>query len=176
MNFIKKGPTTDYSLVGCPGDSDPGTPGDQPYTNYGAMQLGVPSAVADAIVLVTPVLQVMCGGAPPTTDATVLDCQTKGAQSLSKYVKGAGKCQWKCENDYKNKKGNGGPTDSLDQCSIGVSTNGEFVACVNKEADKAEKKIPVGGLTLAEFEALEASVATSLNDTNNDGYNENDCP
>ena len=176
LDFIKKGPASDYSLVGCPGDVDTVTPGDQPYPNYSAMQLGIPAAVADAVLVVTPVLQVFCGGAPPTSDATVLDCQTKGAQALAKYVKGAGKCQWKCENDYKNKKGNGGPTDSTTQCSIGDSADTNFNGCVAKAKATAEKKIPVGDLTLVEFQLLEDSVSDSLNDTNNDGYNENDCP
>jgi len=179
LDFLKKGPASDYSLVGCPGDSDPVTPGDQPYADYSALQAGVPAAVADAIVVVTPILQVLCDGSPPNSEPLPLDCQAKGAQLLSKYLKGVGKCQSKCENDYKGTKGNGGLTDSPGQCSIGLSSDPNFNACIANEKSKAQAKMPIDGavgLTFAEFQSLEVAVDTSLNNTNNDGYNQNDCP
>ena len=50
------------------------------------------------------------------------------------YANAFGKCQTACENDYKNKKGNGGPNDDLARC--GFSGDPKAVICIAKAKAK----------------------------------------
>jgi hypothetical protein len=169
LNLTKKGPASDYSLIGCPGDSDPGTPGDQPYTDLTDYQAGVPATTAAQLNLLTPVIDSQCGG-PASTDPAVIDCVAEQAAALLKYAKGVFKCEAKCEEDYKGGKGLGGPTDSDTQCNPSSgSADPDFANCVSAALAKVQKKVTLFPI---EVTAVNAAIGTASNDL----YNQNDCP
>ena len=169
VNLTKKGPASDYTLFGCPGDSDPVTSGDQPYTDLTDFQAGLSQNTRDQLSLLTPAIDILCGG-PNSTDPAVIACTELQANGLLKYAKGVFKCQEKCENDYQNKKGNGGPTDSAAQCAAGdAGADSNFKDCVNGVLAKAQKK----GALIA---GLVTAVNAAVNKATNDLYNQNDCP
>lgn len=64
-------------------------------------------------------------------------CKTDG-KLIFDFIKAVSTCQTACENDYKDKKGNGGPTDSTTLCE----TNGNLAtqACVLKAFAKFSDK------------------------------------
>jgi hypothetical protein len=67
------------------------------------------------------------------TELGPIKCATKGIGLLLKGAKGLFSCQQKCEGDYSDKKGNGGPTDTFVCCATsgpGIVTNG-----LNRYAD-----------------------------------------
>jgi hypothetical protein len=168
LNLTKKGPASNYSEIGCPGDSDEGTSGDQPYADLNDFQANVGQNTQDALALLGPAITALCDLNPsPGADAN--ECTLIHIKQGGKYAKGVFKCMEKCENDYKDKKGNGGPTDDLDQCFPATSTNAEFNACVTKSLTTANKK---GTLKAIVVSALN----NALGDANNDLYNEDDCP
>jgi hypothetical protein len=86
------------------------------------------------------------------------------------------KCQLACENDYSNKKGNGGGTDSATACSLNAGAtastgDANFDACVVKAYGKLIKTpLPPGEVTV-----VLPALATALNDANNDINNQDDC-
>jgi hypothetical protein len=168
LNLTKKGPASNYTVVGCVGDSDEGTAGDQPYTDLDDFQANVGQNTQDALALLGPAITALCDIDPaPATDANA--CTIVHIKQGGGYGKGVFKCMEKCENDYKDKKGNGGGTDDLDQCNPETSAEPNFNDCASKALDKANKK---GTLKAAVIAALDAA----LGDANNDLYNENDCP
>jgi hypothetical protein len=184
LDFLKKGPAGDYSQLGCPGDSDDVTPGDQPYADFAAVEAAARENVAEAINLITPALQGLCGGVPTTDNEAVASCMEVAAKGLLKYAKGAGKCQLKCENDHDDEIGDGGDADNT-ECNIGDSTDANFNTCISEASAKGKKKIPTeacgaagdpGCMDLAEYGIVETAVSNALDDTVNDGYNEDDCP
>ena len=68
--------------------------------------------------------------------------QYKDVGTLSKYASGLGKCIEKCETDVKNKKGNGGTSDSLTACAPGdAGVDANMQACLDKNTEKLEKKV-----------------------------------
>lgn len=168
LNLTKKGPTSNYTVFGCPGDSDNGTAGDQPYTDLNDFQANVGQDTQNALSVLGPVLKALCD-ADPTPEVDPNACVQLHIKQGGKYAKSVFKCMEKCDNDYKDKKGNGGDTDDLDVCYPGASSDTNFVACIDKGVSKANKK-----------GTLKAAVYTALNDAlggaNNDLYNENDCP
>lgn len=178
LAFLKKAKTltatTGYTAIGCPGDSNSGTAGDQPYADMNAWQAGTPASTKGQIDLLATALGAVSGcGA----DADPLKCQASLNKVVAGYAAAVQKCQLGCENDYSNKKGNGGGTDSATACSL--SANGDnstgdvnFDACVDKAFAKATKTPLPPAVATVVFPAL----ATALNDANNDVNNENDCP
>lgn len=182
VDYNKKGygsPATDYDDIGCPGDSSPPAP-DQPYTDLNAYQVG---AIASAKDQVDTVSLVLAGSVAPEcssgTPDEQNDCGVDMASRIGKYAKALFACLGKCENDYKNKKGNGGPNDgpncTLDADGTAPNTSGDalFDACVDKARTKAEKKAafspPIVGVV--------SLIHSALNDANTDVFNENEvCP
>lgn len=168
LNLTKKGPASDYTVFGCPGDSDSVTVGDQPYTDLNDFQANVGQDSRDALALLGPNLVTLCQGAPaPFADAT--ECVAHHIKNGGKYAKSIFKCMEKCENDYKGGKGLGGPTDDTDLCNPATSTDPDFLACVGKALAKATKKGPFKALVLS-------AINGALGDASNDLYNEDDCP
>lgn len=162
LNLTKKGPASDYTVFGCPGDSDTGTVGDQPYPDMATFGAAISPTARDQLDLLGVILNGLCAG-----DA---DCVLFNIKNGSKYAKGVYKCMAKCENDYKDKKGNGGSFDDPDQCYPNSGNEDpNFAACVTKALDKAQKKGPIQA-------GLIAATDAALGDADNDLYNENDCP
>ena len=182
LNFLKKAKTLDastgYTGIGCPGDSDNGTAGDQPYGDMSSYQAGVPATTKSQIQALALVVAAFSGCSSISDPKEQNKCQAAEVKRISSYAFAIQKCQLACENDYKNKKGNGGPSDSTGACSLNASaTSGtgdvNFNTCIDKAYGKAIKKTPfppmIAGFVLPQL-------ATALNDANNDVNNENDCP
>jgi hypothetical protein len=124
---------------------------------------------------------------PPTADelkaqAAFKKCVETKVGLVSALAQGIIKCQAACEQDYKNKKGNGGPTDSLDACALGAATDpggivgsapadANFKACVGKLVDKAIKKGPLPAKFAIAFGLLGESLPGQLNGINSALYN-----
>jgi hypothetical protein len=177
-----------YTAIGCPGDSDASTPNvDEPFTSLSTYQAGSSGSAANgtknqidaiAILIGTSVGPDVCGSLPPEDQQK---CVADLAKLTASYAKGLQKCISGCENDYKSKKGNGGPTDALTLCNLdagaydGTNTSGDplFNACVDKASDKADKK---GGFPGFAGTILVPQVHNALENAGNDLYNEEDCP
>ena len=116
-----------------------------------------------------------CGAQPTVKDQQ--KCQAAENKRIAGYAAAIQKCQLACENDYKNKKGNGAPSDSTTACSLNANStastgDANFDACIVKAYGKLTKTpLPVGEATV-----ILPALSTALNDANNDINNENDCP
>jgi len=170
LNLAKKG--TFYAEIGCPGDSNMGTAGDQPYANLAAFQAGLPDGTYAQLNLLTPLIVLACGSPPAApTDPAVMQCVADQSAALASYAKRIFKCESKCENDYKDKKGNGGPDDDTARCAAGdAGADANFELCVNAALTKTNDKFdpdPLPGLV--------TGVNDALAEANNDLYNECDC-
>lgn len=159
-NFMKKAktltPLQAYQGIGCPGDCDPATGGNQPCTNMGTYQNAANTTIKTQLNLLSAIL----GGSidvdpatPGNQPCTDEKCSAGAASGLSKYAQALQKCIIACENDYSAKKGNGGPNDSLVCAVDGSGTSGAagsdpaFDACVDKAWASATKKwLPLQGL------------------------------
>jgi len=172
---------TDYDDIGCPGDSVPGG-ADNPYTDLVAYQNGANASAKDQIDTLAAVLAGaaadpgICGTGTPDEQN---DCGVDLAKRVGTYANGLFKCLGLCENDYKDKKGNGGPTDAgnctldADGSAPNNAGNVNFNACVDKARVKLEKK----GALSAGIVNLLGLIHVALNDANVDLFNENEvCP
>jgi hypothetical protein len=166
----------DYDAIGCPGDSVPGG-ADDPYSDLVTYQAGASPAAKDQIDTLAAVLAgssvAACNTEPTPEDQN--KCAADIAKRVGGYAKGVFKCSGKCENDYKDKKGNGGPNDAAncalnaDGSTPNTAGNANYNACIDKERAKALKKGPLPNI----FNLLHSA----LNDANNDVFNENEvCP
>ena len=81
----------------------------------------------------------------PTADVNIA-CVANNAKVLSKIVAGDLKCAEACEDDYKDKKGNGGPND-LNNCNIATSAEPNYLACLAKPEKTASDAVTKGTLT-----------------------------
>ncbi len=184
LDFLKKAKTlTDagaYTDMGCPGDSDSGTAGDQPYTLVSQLEAATPAATKSQIQTLATALGALTGCNDSVTYPTAKDenkCQAAEVKRIAGYAAAVQKCQLGCENDFASKKGDGGDTDSATACSLNADAksgagDAAFNACISKAFAKATKTaIPpnVDSLVLP-------ALATALNDANNDLNNEDDCP
>ena len=186
LNYLKR-VTTDaisaYSAIGCPGDADPATPGDQPYPDMNAYQEGATTkGNADTLILVLGALNAaICHSGVPATDSR---CAGGIARRLGNYVTAELRCITACENDYSNRSGNGGTTDArncqLDSITANDGTNGNdlnstadplFNSCMDTAFAKAVRQEPfpglVGSLLLGQINAV-------LNRTTDQPYNDPD--
>ena len=180
LAFLKKAKTltatTAYTAIGCPGDSIAGG-ADDPYADMNAWQASTPAATKTQIDNLALLIGVgtNCGAEPTVKDQQ--KCQAAEVKRVAGYAAAIQKCELACENDYKNKKGNGGGTDSTTACSLNASATGgvgdlNFNTCIDKAYAKASKTpIPPTVATV-----VLPGLATALNDANNDVNNENDCP
>ncbi len=142
LDLTKEG--TDYIGIGCPGDCDATTPGVQECADLPTFQATITStSLSSAPKSQLPLLSILidnaCAtdnpGAMPTDDVRKT-CVADNAKMLTKYASGLFKCEGKCENDFKNKIGNGG-FDNGDECAAGVSTDARFNACDMLALEKA---------------------------------------
>ena len=130
-------PVNDYEAIGCPGDCN-AAPGTQQCADIPAFEAQVEStsdAAAAKVQLATLAAAVdfACGmdtGAGPA-DPLRIDCVTDQAKLLSKASQGIFKCQAKCENDFKNAKGNGGPTNGPNCLALDGGADPTFNTCVS---------------------------------------------
>lgn len=180
LDYLKKAKTltaaTGYTAIGCPGDSVSGG-ADDPFVDMTAYQAGVLGSTKGQIDTLAVALGALAGcGAQPTVKDQQ-KCQAAENKRISSYAFAIQKCQLACENDYKNKKGNGGPSDSATACSLDANAtagtgDANFNACIAKAYGKVTKT----PLAPAVATVVLPSLATALNDANNDINNENDCP
>jgi hypothetical protein len=183
VDFLKKAKTlnatTGYEAIGCRGDSDSGTPGEQPFadlTSYEAGSKTLLRSTAGQLGLIPG----LSGCDPESDDAD--KCVTTLVKTFSVFTKAIGTCSWKCENDYRDKKGNGGPNDD-DNCSIdlGYATTSptpdpNMTVCADKALAKMLKKYP-GGLPSLLDGVVMPIVADQLNSGNDIYYNvPGNCP
>jgi len=163
LNYAKKSATgnavTDYTGIGCPGDSDSGTAGDQPFADLTGYQAFVGPNTRAQLDLLGTLLGVLCADNQCAVD--------QGNLGLA-YAKGLFKCISKCENDYKDKKGNGGPDDLTTHCDPAAG-DPNFATCVSGALAKAQKK---GTINVLLVNAINSAIATASNDL----YNQDDCP
>jgi hypothetical protein len=149
MNLSKKG--TDYVGIGCPGDCDPVADGVQQCPNLAAYEAALETSLGGSVRFQLPVFaalidslcQTDTGEAIDSTAPAQIDCVTNNADTLARYFKGLSKCYAKCENDYKDKKGDGGNTDDPNCIANDAGADPAFKACVDKALAKAEKKNPL---------------------------------
>jgi hypothetical protein len=174
----KKQKTSDYQQIGCPGDCDEGAAGIQQCADLGDYDDNVTDgANAGGAKTQVTVLGGLIGancvthlGLPAGTsaDEVAIKCALNDAKRLSKYAKGVNKCVELCENDYKDKKGNGGPTDDP-VCDV-TAPGGAFADCLAKKADKALEKVIAPGNS----GFVVGLIDTALNDAAQDLYNKDD--
>lgn len=150
VNYMSKAktttPSTAYQSIGCVGDSDAGTPGTQPFTNMTTYQNYSTSYVNTQVQLLGSLIPGIAAGAP--YNCTDQACVSGVSSVLAKWTGGVQKCQAACENDYSNKKGDGGPVDLPSPCTISsdgttgaVGAAPAFTACIEKNYASASKKI-----------------------------------
>ena len=180
LDYLKKAKTltatTGYTAIGCPGDSISGG-GDDPFADMTGYQGGVLGSTKGQIDTLAVALGALAGcGAQPTVKDQQ-KCQAAENKRIAGYAAAIQKCQLACENDYKNKKGNGGTVDSTVACSLDLNAtagvgDANFNACIAKAYGKVTKTPLAPAVATVVLPAL----ATALNDANNDINNENDCP
>lgn len=162
LAYAKKSATgnssNDYIAIGCPGDSVAGG-ADDPFVDLAAYQANVGAATRAQLDTLQGVLTAFCADNQCTVD--------QGSRAAS-YAKGLFKCIAKCENDYKDKKGNGGGDDLTSKCVVATG-DANFQACITKAITKAEKKGPLNA-------TIRAAVEGAIQDASHDTYNEDDCP
>jgi hypothetical protein len=164
-------PVGDYQGIGCPGDSNAGTAGDQPFADLTAYQAGSEANSRAQIAGLALLIDTFgCAAGTGNTDEADIACVQSNAEKLGALAKGVFKCGDKCENDYKAKAGNGGTTDSPNCAQGGDATN---QLCLDAALAKATKKGPFdAGVLSGVLPAVQAALTTAGNDL----YNQNDCP
>lgn len=174
----KKQKTSDYQQIGCPGDCDEGAPGIQQCADLNAYDANVTDGsnsegAKSQVTGLGVVIGANCVnhlGLPAGTsaDEEAMDCALNDAKVLVKYAKGVNKCTELCENDYKDKKGNGGPNDDP-VCDV-TNPSGAYADCLAKKADKAlDKAIAPGNSGF-----IVGLINTALNDASQDLFNKDD--
>ena len=165
INLTKKG--TDYTGIGCPGDCNASAPGTQECADLTAFQATITSTSSSTapkgqLPTLSLLIDNACGTATgkPGTDPIRIACVADNAKALTKYAQGLFKCEGKCENDFKNKIGNGG-FDNSDVCSAASSTDANFTACVSAALAKAGTPSPnvVTGLVGALNSVIDSATA-----------------
>jgi hypothetical protein len=170
VNLTKKG--TNYVGIGCPGDCNAIAPGTQQCTDIPAFQNTITAATATSAKGQLGLLVTLIDGACATdnpgklpTDVERIDCVADASKNLSKYASGVFKCQAKCENDFKDKKGNGGGTNGPNCLAGNAGADANFNACVNKGLTKVQPNLTpaVSGLI--------PIINAVINDATNQLYN-----
>lgn len=163
-------PVADYQSIGCPGDSDPDTSGDQPFTDLSAYQTASMTSVKSVVAANGALIDVLgCDDGSNNFDQVDVDCVNAEAAKVAALVKGVFKCAAKCENDYKNLFGNGGPTDDPN-CTDGGDA--KFQTCLDAAFAKAQKK---GAFDAGVQTFVDTTLSPALSDAGDDIYNQNDC-
>jgi hypothetical protein len=145
IDLTKKG--TDYTGIGCPGDCG-AAPGTQECASIPAFQTTIttvtPTSPKGQLGLLAGAIDSGCavnlGGV--NTDQARIDCVTDAVKLASKYGSALFKCEGKCEVDFKNTKGNGGPSNG-NECLAGtVGVDANLTACIQKTLDKVTPGLP----------------------------------
>jgi len=145
INLTKKG--TDYTGIGCPGDCNAAA-GTQQCASIAAFQTTIttvtPTSPKGQLGLLAGAIDAGCaanlGGA--NTDEVRIDCVKDAVKLASKYGSTVFKCEGKCEVDFKDTKGNGGPSNG-NECLAGtVGVDANLTACVQKTLDKVTPGLP----------------------------------
>jgi hypothetical protein len=175
VNFLKKAKTlnstTGYQAIGCVGDSDPNTVGEQPFADLAGYQGGSAVALRTAVDQFGLISAVSGCVGDPKEDK----CVETLVKTLAGFTKSIGICTWKCENDFKDKKGNGGPNDD-DNCSVlqyattTPTPDANMTVCEDKAWSKVDKKYP-GGLPALVDSLVMPAVVDQLNGANDSYYN-----
>lgn len=163
VDLTKKG--TDYVGVGCPGDCNSVAAGTQQCTDLPAFQASLLSVsgtspkgqLGGLAGLVDLICTTATGNNDPTSDVRI-DCVKDNVKLLSKYAQAVFKCEGKCQNDFKDKKGNGGPNNGPNCLAGDGGADANFNACVNKTLGKVTPG----------FAAGMAALVPVLNDVIND--------
>ena len=116
LNYARKAPEENtsrqnYELIGCPGDSDGGTAGPQRFPDLSAYQAVAVSGKYQIDLLAALVTAF--------SDCTDTETCVEALRVAAGYVVAVETCQEGCENDYSDRRGNGGLDDSLTRCSPG---------------------------------------------------------
>jgi hypothetical protein len=169
----KKG--NDYTGIGCPGDCNT-APGVQQCADIPAFQATVTATTGAAAAKVqlgtlAAFIDLACSvdvmGSMPTDQARK-DCVKNNAATLSKYSQGLFKCQAKCENDFKDKFGNGGFTNGKECNSGDMAAAAAFNNCDSAALAKAGTLTPVVSMQLL------PQVRNAINTASNSLYNRSD--
>lgn len=178
-NPTKKG--TDYVGIGCPGDCDVGAAGTQQCANmspaYEATVEGTTGLTAAKVQLggLASLINAACtldGFGASNADPVRIACVEQNAATLSFYSKSLFKCILKCENDFKDKKGNGGPSNGPDCNAADGGADPLFATCVSDGLTKAETK--KGPLSPSNASVLLPQINTAINNATNGLYNRSD--
>jgi hypothetical protein len=177
VDFLKKADLLDaltgYQAMGCPGDADPDTVGEQPFVDMMQYQSAAKSAVktaADQFGL----LAALSGCDPDPTEKPD-KCVGTLEKTIATLIKSLTLCSLKCENDYKNVKGNGGGNDD-DNCSVlqhaspAPTPDANMTVCEQKAFSKVASKYP-GGLPALITTVVMPVVINQLNAANDSYYN-----
>jgi len=130
-------PVTDYTAVGCPGDCNAAA-GTQKCADLNAFEATLEAVSATSAKGQLGILAAAIDGSCATdlaimdnTDPARIACVVDQAKLMSKYAQGVFKCQAKCENDFKDSKGNGGLSNGVDCAAGNVGADANFTTCVN---------------------------------------------
>ena len=126
LDYDRKGPkgnssVQNYELIGCPSATSP-------------TRLADMDALEEIARDAKPVLDTLNGLLASVSGCVDNKSCRKAAQAVVTFATVFGKCETACENDYKNKKGNGGTDDSVLRCGPGGDP--KAASCVAKARAK----------------------------------------
>jgi hypothetical protein len=151
LDYDRKGPkgnssVENYELIGCPTGSN-----NRPrFADMDEFE-GIASRAKREIDAIASVV-------PAVSGCTDTEGCIQAAKVIASYAAAFGRCQTSCENDYKDKKGDGGPDDDPLRC--GPTGDPAAVACIDKAADKFVRKTATWSLADAVRSAVEATIDT----------------
>jgi hypothetical protein len=130
LDYDRKGPkgntsAENYELIGCPTGS-----GGPPLADMDEFE-EIARAAKEEIDVVAGLLPTVSGCADTKS------CGDAG-KVIARFANAFGKCQTACENDYKDKKGNGGTDDDTLRC--GFTGDSAAAACIAGARDKFDDK------------------------------------
>lgn len=174
VDYAKKGAkgTTEvekYEAIGCPGDCDVVTGGDQRCIGLDQYQDVASASTLDTVNTLGALVPALAiqgdpmtdpnGCVPPVSDPMTMPkefakelkafdkCITSAVSVVAKYAAAIQKCIASCEADYKGTKGDGGDNDGPPTCNLSaiVDPAEPFAACTAKALATANKKpLPAG--------------------------------
>jgi hypothetical protein len=170
VDFAKKNPADPnlvigYRDIGCPAEDPPYVAND-----LGEYQEDTIGQAKTTIATIAILLPNTCASVT-TTNPELKNCIVALGKAAGNATKGVFKCATKCENDYKNKIGNGGTTDTSVCASAGGPT-GALGECVTKATDKGQKLADKDPGAKEQFAGtFNILVKPQIDDSINDLYN-----
>jgi len=147
LDFDRKGPKgnsslANYELIGCP--------------SYGSgLQFSSMAQFQSFAPLLKPVVGDLVAGIAFASGCDDAKACANASKVMAGFVDALGNCELRCENDYKDKKGNGGPTDALAQCDLAGDPRAQL--CIDKAVDTFVDKAedwPFRDLAVTQVSAL----------------------